>query len=463
MSKSATIESNSEDWRSKYLDSVEKLESEEQRFRALEAILKRLISRLCIATLGLSPRLDTEIKKLQAVIKRDAESSELEQLMAPLTEAIHALDDKPATPVEVIAPTAAASASAQFLSDDTQLRATLATLLIELKRDPSLSSQSEALDAELSAPLTADTLSPMLATLTGMVMQRIQRIERAREEAQTLLAQMVSRLDEISDFVADQNQNQKQALASSESLNTQLSGEMQAMGASVEAASDLQQIRSQVRNRLDTIDKHLQDFRQREADRADAMHTKNEQMQARVTQLETEAQKLQAQLHAEQQVSLLDALTKVPNRLAYDKRIAEELQRWQRFAQPTCIAAWDIDHFKRINDNYGHKAGDRLLTIFAECLKNRMRSTDFFSRYGGEEFMMIFSGATLEQSLKLLDDMRIAVSKLGFHFRGTPVNITASCGVTELKTGDTADSVFERADKAMYQAKKDGRNRCVSA
>jgi diguanylate cyclase len=140
----------------------------------------------------------------------------------------------------------------------------------------------------------------------------------------------------------------------------------------------------------------------------------------------------------------------------------QELQRWQRFGHPVCVAVWDVDHFKRINDTYGHRAGDRVLCSVADYLKNHSRSTDFVARYGGEEFVMILTGTQINNAMPLLEKTRIAIGKLGFHYSGEPVSITVSCGVTELKQGDSAETVFERADKALYQAKNNGRNQCVS-
>jgi diguanylate cyclase len=294
------------------------------------------------------------------------------------------------------------------------------------------------------------------------VAQRIQRIESAKQEIEVLLSHMVGKLDEIGQFVAEQNHSQTQAHASSETLNVQLVGEMKAMGESVESDGDLQQIRRQVRSRLDSIERHLQEFREREATLAAAMRARNDQMRARIVELEGEAKRLHSQLKDEQRLSTLDALTQIPNRLAYETRIDEELKRWQRFKQPTCIAVWDVDHFKRINDTYGHRAGDRVLRTVAECLAGRVRSTDFIARYGGEEFVGIFPGTTLESALRVMDELRVAIGKIGFHFRGTPVSITASSGVTALLPGDSPGAAFDRADKALYEAKERGRNRCVS-
>jgi diguanylate cyclase len=234
------------------------------------------------------------------------------------------------------------------------------------------------------------------------------------------------------------------------------------MGESVESSGDLQQIRHQVRSRLDTIERHLQEFREREATLAAAMRARNEQMRARIVELEGEAKRLHGQLKDEQRLSTLDALTQIPNRLAYETRIDEEMKRWQRFNQPTCIAVWDVDHFKRINDTYGHRAGDRVLRTVAECLAGRVRSTDFIARYGGEEFVGIFTGTTLESAMRVMDELRLAISKIGFHFRGTPISVTASSGVTALLPGDSPGAAFDRADQALYQAKQGGRNRVVS-
>ena len=127
------------------------------------------------------------------------------------------------------------------------------------------------------------------------------------------------------------------------------------------------------------------------------------------------------------------------------------------------MATWDVDHFKQINDSYGHAAGDKVLKIVAECLANSLRSVDFIARYGGEEFVMILPGSTLEQAMDVADRIREAVAKLGFHVSGKPLRITISCGVSALREGDTAASAFERADQALYRAKAEGRNRVVSA
>jgi len=184
-------------------------------------------------------------------------------------------------------------------------------------------------------------------------------------------------------------------------------------------------------------------------------------MRERVERLEGEARSLHDRLRDEQRLATIDALTQIPNRLAYDQRLAEEFKRWQRFNQPTSVATWDIDFFKKINDSYGHRAGDKVLRIVAECIAGRIRETDFVARYGGEEFVLILAGTSLADAHKVVEQIREAVAKLGFHFRGVPVSISISCGLTAFRENDATEDAFDRADKALYKAKGDGRNRCV--
>jgi diguanylate cyclase len=460
----STTPVDNQDWKKKYFDSLTSLENEQRQFKAMESALKRLAGRLCIASLGQSSQLDDEIKRLQTAIRREADSGELDKIAASLTDIIQTLDRSSATPQPVALATAQskADAASQAIPGDEQIRSVLAALLAELRRDPELLIQVDELDAKLAKSMTREQLPEVLSSLGELVGRRIQRIERAKQEVEVLLGHMVEKLDEIGHFVEDQRQNQSQSQASSETLNVQLAGEMKAMGESVEAAGDLQQIRSQVRRRIDLIGKHLQDFRQREASLAASMQARAEQMKARVDALEAEASRLQTQLKDEQRQATLDVLTKIPNRLAYEKRIDEELQRWKRFKQPTCIAVWDVDRFKSINDTYGHRAGDRVLRAVAECLNGRIRSTDFLARYGGEEFVMILTGTQLDDAMRVVDTMRMAVAELKMHFRGTPLALTISCGITSLQANDSAEAAFERADKALYKAKEGGRNRCMS-
>jgi diguanylate cyclase len=184
-------------------------------------------------------------------------------------------------------------------------------------------------------------------------------------------------------------------------------------------------------------------------------------MRQRVIDLERQAQRLRRDLEEERQRARLDPLTGLANRAAFEERLAEAVERNRRFGTQVSLLLWDLDRFKAINDTCGHRAGDRVLREVARCLKTRLRTTDFVARIGGEEFVALLVGTPGEQALRVAEDLRKGVEALRLHFHGTPVPVTASCGIAELVDGDSPISVFDRADAALYRAKGAGRNACI--
>jgi diguanylate cyclase len=127
------------------------------------------------------------------------------------------------------------------------------------------------------------------------------------------------------------------------------------------------------------------------------------------------------------------------------------------------LLVWDVDDFKSINDRFGHQAGDKALRVIAQSLKARLRETDFIARFGGEEFVCLLCGAQDEEAFSVAEEMRLSVESSAFHSQGKPVRVTISCGIASFRQGDSLDNVFSRADRALYQAKRKGKNRCELA
>lgn len=462
---------DSDNWRDKYFDGLQRLEAQQSDFRAAETALKRLVGRLCAASMGQSAQLDEQLKKLQVRVRAEIDTAELDRLTTSLTDAIQGLDDKvPQASASPIMPAASSGLSHRANTttvrsefDPDKVKAIVLALLAELRRDEALNTKAVELERTLAASFDETRLPDTLSSLAELVTERVTRLERAKQEVESLLSHMVGKLDEIGRFVAEQHRTQNESHASSETLNVQLAGEIKAMGASVEASSDVRQIRAQVRSRIELIDQHLHAFRERETKLSASMQASNESMRARIAELEAQANRLHDQLKDEQRLASVDALTNIPNRLAYEQRSGEELERWKRFKQPTCLAVLDVDHFKRINDTYGHPAGDRLLRAIADRLAARIRRTDFVARYGGEEFVLLLPGTALPDGFAVLDNLRAAIASIGFHYRGTPIAITLSGGITAFAANDTTARAFERADKALYRAKQNGRNKVEKA
>ena len=226
-------------------------------------------------------------------------------------------------------------------------------------------------------------------------------------------------------------------------------------------ALEVTALRKQVSLRLGAINSHLHEFRGREESRIKTYRERVGRMRSRIRELERESHMLHVSLQEEQRLAMIDALTGIPNRAAYDDRIEQEFRRWKRFGRTVSILAWDIDRFKTVNDAYGHKAGDRVLKVIGELLSKHVRETDFVARYGGEEFVMLLVGSSPAEGYAVAEKIRSEIAQLGFHFHDQPVTVTASCGITNFIAEDTADIAFDRADRALYQAKEAGRNRCV--
>ncbi|WP_010188056.1 sensor domain-containing diguanylate cyclase [Sphingomonas sp. PAMC 26605] len=156
--------------------------------------------------------------------------------------------------------------------------------------------------------------------------------------------------------------------------------------------------------------------------------------------------------------ALTDPLTQLPNRRAFKL----ELDGLVEHVDPTrsfgCVAMFDFDHFKQVNDNHGHEAGDRILREFGRIAMATVRGGDVVSRIGGEEFAVLLRHASLEQAVIVCERLRIAIEEMVIMVDGRPVRVTASGGVASIDAGG-AEGVLRSADAALYQAKRDGRNR----
>ncbi len=183
-------------------------------------------------------------------------------------------------------------------------------------------------------------------------------------------------------------------------------------------------------------------------------------LRRQIAQLNEERERLNGLLQEKSLCLRKDPLTGVFNRLAYNEQLEQEFHRWQRFGNPLTFVIWDVDHFKQINDAYGHALGDEVLRHIAAQLSVRLRSTDFVARYGGEEFAMLLPGADAEAALQLAEQIRQNIAETAFSVGEAQIAVTISCGIASFEPGDSAQSVFKRADHALYRAKQTGRNSC---
>lgn len=181
----------------------------------------------------------------------------------------------------------------------------------------------------------------------------------------------------------------------------------------------------------------------------------NAQMDLAQTNLKL--QQREAQLVA---ISLIDPLTGTGNRRYLEETMAREISRAGRTGGKLCLIMADLDHFKRINDNHGHQAGDRVLEAFGALLRQQTRPTDVVTRFGGEEFVVLMPHTGLAQALVIAERIRTALAAMLID--PLPSAVTASFGVAEFAVGEKDDALLRRADQALYVAKQSGRNRVVT-
>jgi len=150
-----------------------------------------------------------------------------------------------------------------------------------------------------------------------------------------------------------------------------------------------------------------------------------------------------------------DTLTGIANRKCFEETLNREIARARRYRHALSLAILDIDHFKRINDNHGHNCGDRVLRSVAQLVGSNIRDVDFFARWGGEEFILIFPGLQLEDAARAAEKLRELIE---YHAIEPGLGVTASFGLTRFDD-DAFDELMRRADEALYRAKSLGRNR----
>ncbi|TBU73449.1 hypothetical protein DNK06_20770 [Pseudomonas daroniae] len=158
------------------------------------------------------------------------------------------------------------------------------------------------------------------------------------------------------------------------------------------------------------------------------------------------------------QSALRDPLTNTGNRIAMDQVLGREIELARRNAQPLSLLMLDIDHFKRINDEHGHSAGDEMLKAVATTLKDQLRNIDMVFRYGGEEFLVLLSDTSSEGAALVGERLRQSVMELQYVTQGKPIEMSISLGCATLEAGEPIESLLTRADKALYSAKRSGRN-----
>ena len=336
-----------------------------------------------------------------------------------------------------------------------EITAMLTNLLAQLVIPSRFNEQLENLKNKLLSKLNWYELVPLLEQVSNLV---IDALGDGQEEFENFLQGLDQRLETIQKLVNNASQGQLNRSEARTVFEGMLEGQVDEIRSVVNNKHDLGELGHSITEHLGIIIQAMHDFSSEEHQREDELKQQLGDMQLRLDEMEKLAQSAQHAIEEQRKKAMHDSLTGLPNRESYQQRLDQEVQRFQRYGGKLSLMVCDVDLFKRINDTYGHLAGDKVLKIIAKSLQKNLRSSDFIARFGGEEFVALMPETSTDEALIVAEKLRKKIEESPFNFKKEPVQITVSFGISEIVAGESIDDVFNRADKALYKAKESGRN-----
>jgi len=330
----------------------------------------------------------------------------------------------------------------------------LNSLLVSEKHKPDI----KKIKASLNDKISNQLLMTKCLNVFDLI---IEDVKQERSTAKIFLSTLSETLATVQASVSSTIEINSTSNAKHDKINKELHDKINEMSAGIKDANSLTDMKVDVNDKLLNIAKTLEKKTKLEEEQRKKLEKKLTQMSSQVQQLELQSQSFEKRIQEQQAKSLQDALTKLGNRAAFDEHFAKEIVRFHHKKFNLAISVVDLDDFKRINDTYGHTAGDKTLQVIANTLKKIIGDDAFIGRYGGEEFVLVFSDMDKVTVVNKLNILRKKVASLPFTFKNNRVSITLSIGVSLVQQDDNVHSAFERADDALYQAKKSGKNRVI--
>jgi diguanylate cyclase len=495
-------------WKDKYLKLLEAQQQIMDRESVKHAQLCKAIIRLTLAVSGLNPGLDPHLQNLRQYLEAGLDDDDLKGELEKFTALLDSIVQAPKHEISLNAGLLFTFLLRQYI--DPVQQAALQALQVTVENSPHTS--HEQLFAAILAIINTDLPSmgnlqqidvkivrqQLLRLLDGIeipgvynqqaiaVKQELasdgqpfqvaldksidlllkvkQHNQLERQDIDKFLTHITEQLTELGQTVHGASESAQESELMRCKLEQSMSEQMEALQVSSSNATKLETLKEIINERLMCITQEIQEHNQKELIHRKKTQLQLEELTLKVKQMETESSELKQKLKLASEQAFRDALTGLPNRLAYEERLKNEFARWKRYQMPLSLVIWDIDLFKRINDECGHKYGDEVLMTISKKLSEHCRETDFISRFGGEEFTMLLPNTDKRMATHLANQLRYIVEQTDFTFNGKQfAPITISCGITEFIDNDSQESAFERADSALYKAKQQGRNQCCAA
>lgn len=342
-----------------------------------------------------------------------------------------------------------------FAQIEADVSASLSALLKQLVIPERFRARLDALRARLTSKLNWYELVPLFEDVAELV---IDALGIGQQEFEQFLQSLDQRLETIQQLVNAASQGQLDRQKARKAFEEMVQGQVAEIRSVVNSKNDLGELGQSITSHLGLIVQAMEAYRSEEGHREAELTRQLADMQRKLDEMEDLAKNAQLAIEEQRKKAMHDALTGLPNREAYKERLDHEMNRMQRYGGKLSMMVCDIDFFKRINDNYGHLAGDRVLKIIAKALQRNLRDTDFIARFGGEEFVALMPETDSEHARQVAEKLRQKIESSPFNFKREPVQITMSVGISEFAANEDPEVVFDRADKALYKAKESGRN-----
>ncbi|WP_370980484.1 GGDEF domain-containing protein [Agaribacterium sp. ZY112] len=339
----------------------------------------------------------------------------------------------------------------------TRINHTLANLVDNIEPNANIRHRIDIVRHRIKRGMDWFVLAATLEDIRDILMLRYLQ---ADDEFGLYLNQIKQELGGIGEVLASALESEKLRHGEQAEFAEQVQLGVDRMRNSVASDQGLDRLKHEVTEQLGLIHTALNRW---QAQPHNQLEQQLQQLAEQVEHFKKESEASKKALEQQRHKATHDTLTGLANREAYAERAFQEWQRFGRDGLPLTVAVCDIDHFKKVNDNYGHQAGDKVLKLIASLISKRLRATDFIARYGGEEFVLLLTNTASEPAFTLLDKIRKLVASTALKFKGEPMQISISIGIAELSRDEAIDKAFERADAALYKAKNDGRNRCEVA
>ena len=315
------------------------------------------------------------------------------------------------------------------------------------------SKDTRKLKLALKEPSSADSMGAALEEVISLLKDHGQRIEEERATTQTFLGELRSRLNSVEESILSVITDGSESLGRAEVLERQVGDDVMAIGKAVRQ-DDLNLLRNTVEESLTKLSTKVSDYLATETVKNAESKKKIEDLNRTIRTMEAQARDLRGEIKSKQDLAVKDVLTGVYNRAGYEQRIVEEVARSKRSHSPLSLVFIDCNKFKQINDTFGHAAGDLVLIEIANALAARARTSDLIARYGGDEFVALLPDTPADGAAHFAKDTYKKIREAGFNANGNPLDVSISCGITQLKDDDTPEIAIKRADEAMYLAKK---------